>query len=101
MPMALRVGVLRQFRETEGLRFDVRRASGNNALVIGNPPSPGAADPPGAAAEECMAAAERPGEARLRRGVADLDDAGRSSADDAPAVPTGTTHRLDRLCTPC
>ena len=57
IPMALRVGVLRQFRETEGLRYNVRRASSNNALVIGNPPTPGAADLPGAA-EECMAAAE-------------------------------------------
>ena len=57
IPMALRVGVLRQFRETEGLRYNVRRASSNNALVIGNPPTPGAADLPGAA-EECLAAAE-------------------------------------------
>jgi CHAT domain len=40
-PLALRVGILRQFRETESVRFEVRRASGNNALVIGNPPAPG------------------------------------------------------------
>ena len=55
--MALRVGVLRQFRETEHLRFNVRRASGNNALVIGNPPTPGAFPLPGAA-QECVAAAK-------------------------------------------
>jgi hypothetical protein len=41
-PLALRVGVLRQFRETERIRFEARRASGNNALVIGNPPTPDA-----------------------------------------------------------
>jgi tetratricopeptide (TPR) repeat protein len=39
VPLALRVGVLRQFREDEDLRFATRRASGNNVLVIGNPPS--------------------------------------------------------------
>ena len=39
VPLALRVGLLRQFRESDELRFATRRPSGNNLLVIGNPPS--------------------------------------------------------------
>ncbi len=94
IPMALRVGVLRQFRETEGLRYNVRRASSNNALVIGNPPTPGAADLPGAA-EECMAAAEV-----LAKHSFDVDSLiwkmnGRFVGDRAPGS-TGTSP-LDAL----
>jgi CHAT domain len=51
VPLALRVGLLRQFRETEELRFAARRASGNNVLVIGNPPSGDLPTLSGAAAE--------------------------------------------------
>ena len=56
-PLALRVGVLRQFRETENVRFEVPRASGNHALVIGNPPAPGFEQLPGAY-NESVAVAE-------------------------------------------
>ena len=55
-PLALRVGMLRQFRQTEGVRFDVHRATGHNALVIGNPPSPPNAQLPGAMKESLAAA---------------------------------------------
>ena len=48
VPLALRAGVLRQFRDSERLRFDLRRPSGNNVLVIGNPPVPNAPPLPGA-----------------------------------------------------
>jgi hypothetical protein len=48
VPLALRVGMLRQFRESERIRFDVRRASGHQALVIGNPPSDPGITLPGA-----------------------------------------------------
>jgi len=51
VPLALRAGVLRQFRDSEHLRFDLRRASGNNVLVIGNPPVPNAPPLPGAVHE--------------------------------------------------
>ena len=55
-PVALRVSLLRQFRETERVRYDVRRAAGNNVLVIGNPPVPGASSLPGAT-RECTTSA--------------------------------------------
>ena len=51
VPLALRVGLLRQFRESDELRFGARRASGNNVLVIGNPPSGSLPSLTGAAAE--------------------------------------------------
>jgi tetratricopeptide (TPR) repeat protein len=51
VPLALRVGLLRQFRESDELRFGARRASANNVLVIGNPPSGGLPSLTGAAAE--------------------------------------------------
>ena len=51
VPLALRVGLLRQFRESDELRFGARRASANNVLVIGNPPSGGLPSLAGAAAE--------------------------------------------------
>ena len=37
--LALRGGLLRQFREYEGVRNDIRTPVGNNVLVIGNPPA--------------------------------------------------------------
>jgi hypothetical protein len=55
-PLALRVGVLRQFRETENVRFDVQRATGHQALVIGNPPAGPQAQLPGAMREARTAA---------------------------------------------
>jgi hypothetical protein len=67
VPLALRVGLLRQFRESDELRFGVRRASGNNVLVIGNPPSAGLPSLSGAAAEARKVASEfspEPGEDR-------------------------------------
>ena len=57
-PLALQVGLLRQFRETERIRFDVRRASGHNALIIGNPPSEPAVTLPGAMNEALAVAAQ-------------------------------------------
>jgi tetratricopeptide (TPR) repeat protein len=51
VPLALRVGLLRQFRESDELRFGARRASANNVLVIGNPPSGALPSLAGAAAE--------------------------------------------------
>jgi tetratricopeptide (TPR) repeat protein len=51
VPLALRVGLLRQFREHEELRFASRRPRGNNVLVIGNPPSEGLPALSGAADE--------------------------------------------------
>jgi hypothetical protein len=39
--LALRGGLLRQFREYEGVRADIRTPVGNNVLVIGNPPAGG------------------------------------------------------------
>ena len=51
VPLALRVGLLRQFRESDELRFGSRRASANNVLVIGNPPSGALPSLAGAAAE--------------------------------------------------
>jgi hypothetical protein len=54
VPLAIGAGMLRQFAdpETRNARFDVQRAVGLNALVIGNPPTgEGAPDLPGAAAE--------------------------------------------------
>lgn len=59
VPLALRVGVLRQFRETEGLRFGVRRASGDRALVVGNPPTAGAYGPLYGAVRESVEVARR------------------------------------------
>ena len=57
LPIALRSGALRQFTETTRLRARPRVASGNSALVIGNPPPPpGFAPLPGAAAEASRAA---------------------------------------------
>ena len=80
------------------LRYNVRRASSNNALVIGNPPTPGAADLPGAA-EECLAAAEV-----LAKHNFDVDSL---IWDDGRHVRRGRVHRARRaphrstLCTPC
>jgi tetratricopeptide (TPR) repeat protein len=52
VPLALRVGVLRQFLESEDLRHDIRRAAGDSILVVGNPPpGPGFHPLPAAAAE--------------------------------------------------
>lgn len=54
LPLALRAGMLRQFAdpETRNARFEVQRAAGLHALVIGNAPAgDGAPDLPGAAAE--------------------------------------------------
>ena len=49
--LALRGGVLRQFRETEVRRAETRAPVGDAALVIGNPPLGKAASLPGAAHE--------------------------------------------------
>ena len=52
LPLALRVGMLRQFRDAQNPRNDIRRASANTVLVVGNPPPGGRFEPlPGAAAE--------------------------------------------------
>ncbi|HEY8092582.1 MAG TPA: CHAT domain-containing protein, partial [Acidimicrobiales bacterium] len=52
VPLALRVGVLRQFRESQQLRHDIRRAASDTILVVGNPPpGPGFNPLPGAAKE--------------------------------------------------
>ena len=56
-PIALRSGALRQFTESTRLRTRPRVASGNFALVIGNPPPPeGFPSLPGAAVEAQAAA---------------------------------------------
>jgi hypothetical protein len=51
--LALRAGFLRQFADpdTRDARFDVRRATGAQVLVIGNPPAGNAPDLPDAAEE--------------------------------------------------
>jgi tetratricopeptide (TPR) repeat protein len=52
LPLALRVGMLRQFRDAQDPRNDIRRAAADTVLVVGNPPpGPGFAPLPGAAAE--------------------------------------------------
>ena len=50
LPLALRVGMLRQFRDAQNPRNDIRRASANAVLVVGNPPPGARFEPlPGAA----------------------------------------------------
>ncbi len=52
LPLSLRVGMLRQFRDAQNPRNDIRRAAANDVLVVGNPPPGGRFEPlPGAAAE--------------------------------------------------
>ena len=58
VPLALRVGVLRQFREAQDLRYDIRRSASNTILVVGNPPPGQGFDPLPGAAEEAKAVAE-------------------------------------------
>ena len=67
MPLALRVSLLRQFREDDRLRFTTRRASRNNVLVIGNPPSAGLPPLGRAAAEARTVAAMFSPEAETKR----------------------------------
>jgi tetratricopeptide (TPR) repeat protein len=101
LPIALRSGALRQFTETARLRSRPRMASGNSALVIGNPPPPpGFAPLPGAAAEAMRAATilEQQGYATTRM---IWDAQGRplttTSGDvelDTPDGGTGVVHQL-------
>ena len=53
--LAIRAGILRQFRETEGARYQLRTPTGNDVLVIGNPPAGGGLLPLPGAQEETMA----------------------------------------------
>ena len=55
--LAIRAGVLRQFRETEGARYQLRTPTGNDVLVIGNPPAGGGLPPLPGAQEETAAVA--------------------------------------------
>jgi hypothetical protein len=88
-PLALRVGVLRQFRQTEGVRFDVHRATGHNALVIGNPPSPPNAQLPGAM-KESLAAARQLRAAEWHVSTLIWDTAGNPVTPETPtASPSG------------
>ncbi len=57
VPLALRVGVLRQFLESEDLRHNIRRAGGDSMLVVGNPPPGPGLHPLPAAAREAAAVA--------------------------------------------
>ncbi|MGH9117017.1 MAG: DUF7379 domain-containing protein [Acidimicrobiales bacterium] len=60
--LAIRAGVLRQFRETEGARYQLRSPTGNDVLVIGNPPAGGGLPPLPGAQEETTAVASLLGE---------------------------------------
>ena len=71
VPLALRVGLLRQFRESDELRFAARRPSGNNLLVIGNPPSPDLPTLSGAADEARAVASQFSSGISEAAGVAD------------------------------
>ncbi len=92
-PLALRVGMLRQFRETESVRFEVPRASGNNALIIGNPPAPQFEQLPGAyneslAVAELMATSGWNVESLIWDTTSTLvEPASTSATDDAAATP--------------
>jgi hypothetical protein len=97
IPVALRVGVLRQFREADRLRFDLRRASGNNVLVIGNPPVPNAPPLPGALAE-AKRVADRFEEAnwKVERLIWDANGRTVASGEQKPerVTPTEALHTL-------
>ena len=93
-PLALRVGILRQFRETESVRFEVPRASGNNALIIGNPPAPQFEQLPGAynesvAVAELLATSGWNVESLIWDTTGTLvEPAAVSATDDGAATPT-------------
>ncbi|MGQ0616572.1 MAG: CHAT domain-containing protein [Acidimicrobiia bacterium] len=84
--LALRSGLLRQFRETEGARNDLRPPSGDNALVIGNPPAGAGFPPLAGAAEEATAIAGLLAERGFAVRALIWDDEGDIVRDDFPAL---------------
>ncbi|MDP9388507.1 MAG: CHAT domain-containing protein [Actinomycetota bacterium] len=96
--LALRGGLLRQFRETEGARHTARAPAGNRVLVIGNPPPPRGTSPLPGASREALAVAQALGsnDFDVRALVWGAD--GRQLLDSFPEL-TGTTGRraLDAL----
>lgn len=95
--LAVRGGLLRQFRDTELLRVGTRAALGQRALVIGNPPPPpGFSALPGAGREATAVA--RSLAAKFDVSALVWDDDGDLARDDFADIP-GTTGRrvLDAL----
>lgn len=95
--LALRGGLLRQFRETEGARARRRAATGHWALVVGNPPPPAGLPTLPGAAREASAVARAVG-ARFDVAALVWDGHGAPVLDDFATV-AGTPGRrvLDAL----
>lgn len=96
--LALRGGLLRQFRETEGVRHNARAQAGDRVLVIGNPPPPrGTSSLPGASREAFAVAGALESNGFDVRALVWGED-GKSLLDSFPEL-VGTTGRrvLDAL----